>query len=144
MTTDIVGFAIAQEGSRVTFYPVTKTHFDAMQDGIKATVVTPWSVARGLAQLSPQQQGQILHELWNQMSWKPDPERHLGHPAVMEEFVKFVIKFLAEETDFDGRSSLATIEMARTARRIIAEDISQGFRGDYALHIDLTEEVRHK
>lgn len=146
MTIDsyIVGFRVVGVGYSAVFPAVTKQQFDIMSDRDKALVVTPSVVARSLTLLNPQQQGQILHNLWNQMSWKPDPERHLGHPTVMEEFVKFVIRFLAEETYFDGRSSFATVEMAKTARRIIAEDISQGFRGDYAKHIDLGEEPKRK
>lgn len=134
--THIVGF----RAGGADLFPVTKTHFDALPGEEKYMVITPSTIARNLTQLDPQQQGQILHDLWNQISWQPDPDRHLGHPSVMENFVKFVIRFLAEEDSFDGRSSLATIEMARAARRIIAEDISRGFRGDYAEHIDLADE----
>lgn len=134
--THIVGF----RAGGADLFPVTKTHYDALPGEEKYLVITPSTIARNLTQLDSQQQGQVLHDLWSQTRWQPDPDRHLGHPTVMENFVQFVIKFLAEETCFGGRSSLATAEMARTARRIIAEGISQEFRGDYAEHIDLTEE----
>lgn len=136
----IAGFKVGRGTYGNELQLVSKEEFEAMSDEQKAQVVSPWAVSRGLVHLSIEQQGDFVYDLWNLMGWKPVAPRHLGHPTVMEQFVQFVIDLLSKEDYFDGRSSQATIELARTAHRIMKEGISRGFRGDYAPHIELKDD----